>query len=156
MPRVTPEAPESSDDVVDSPTRWVAKHTRAYVASGGTDGHLFHGVPSLLLTTRGRRSGKLRRTPLYYGRDGDAFVLVASNGGAPEHPLWYQNLVADPAVHLQVGTEHHEGRARTATPEESPRLWELMDGVFGQYAGYRRKAPREIPLVVIDVEPAGD
>jgi deazaflavin-dependent oxidoreductase (nitroreductase family) len=152
----------------------VAKHVQRYVASDGAKGHRFYGAPSLLLTTRGRRSGKLRRTALYYGvypgdlepavgseadpdgrrrdRAGGRYVLVASNGGAKDHPLWYLNLLADPRVHLQVGADHYEGRARVATPEELPRLWELMTGVWPSYAGYRKKTRREIPVVVVDVD----
>jgi deazaflavin-dependent oxidoreductase (nitroreductase family) len=147
--------PEMSggDDVVDSPTPWVAKHIAGYVETGGRRGHRFYGAPALLLTTRGRTSGLLRRTALYYGRDGDAFVVVASNGGAAEHPQWYRNLAADPAVHLQVGAEHYDGRARTATPEERPRLWAAMAEVWPPYEDYRKRTDREIPVVVLEVVP---
>lgn len=143
-----------SDDVVDSPVDWVAKHVAQYVESDGRRGERFYGAPALLLTTRGRTSGLLRRTALYYGRDGDAFVVVASNGGAAKDPQWYRNLVADPEVHLQVGAEHYDGRARTATPEERPRLWALMTGVWTSYEGYQRRTKRDIPVVVVDVAPA--
>jgi deazaflavin-dependent oxidoreductase (nitroreductase family) len=141
----------ATDEVVDSPTGWVSRHIRRYVESDGAAGHEFHGAPSLLLTTRGRRSGKLRRTALYYGQDGDSFVVVASNGGAAKDPLWYLNVVEDPRVHVQVGAEHHEGRARVATGEERERLWALMTAVWPSYEGYRKKTRREIPVVVLDV-----
>jgi deazaflavin-dependent oxidoreductase (nitroreductase family) len=89
--------------VLDSPTGWVAEHIRRYVESDGANGHVFQGSPSLLLTTHGRRSGKLRRTALYYGQDGDRYLLVVSNGGAPRHPAWYLNLVEHPDVTVQIG-----------------------------------------------------
>ena len=101
----------SDEQVVDSPTAWVAKHINEYVASGGEKGHTWQGVPTLLLTTRGRKSRKLRRTALIYGRDGNSYVVVASIGGAPKHPLWYLNLVANPKVELQVGPEIIPARA---------------------------------------------
>src|SRR5258706_15598082 len=84
------------EEVVDSPTDWVAKHIREYVESNGRNGHLFRGMPTLLLTTRGRRSGIRRRTALIYGEAGDSYLVVASDGGAPKHPAWYLNLVEDP------------------------------------------------------------
>jgi deazaflavin-dependent oxidoreductase (nitroreductase family) len=143
---------DAAAEVVDSPTGWVAHHISTYVESDGEHGHDFRGAPSLLLTTRGRRSGVLRRTALYYGVDGESYVVVASLGGSPKHPLWYLNLVADPRVHLQVGAEHFEGRARTATPEEKPRLWKLMAAIWPAYDDYQKKTDREIPVVVIDVD----
>ena len=135
---------------MDSPTGWVAKHIKTYVESGGERGHRWRGVPTLLLTTRGRKSGKLRRTALIYGRDGDSYVIVASLGGSPKHPLWYLNLVADPNVELQVGPDTLRGRARTATPEEKARLWPKMAELWPQYDVYQKKTDREIPIVLVD------
>jgi deazaflavin-dependent oxidoreductase (nitroreductase family) len=103
-----------------------------------------------LLTTRGRRSGKLRRTPLFYGRHGDAYVVVASNGGAKQIPLWVGNIEADPDVTVQVRDRSFPARARRATPEERPALWELMNTIFPSYAGYERKAGHQLPVVVIE------
>jgi hypothetical protein len=80
------------DNPIDSPTDWARKHTETYVGSGGQDGHFWNGVPTLLLTTKGRRSGQARRTPLIYGERDGSYVIVASLGGAPKHPLWYENL----------------------------------------------------------------
>jgi deazaflavin-dependent oxidoreductase (nitroreductase family) len=140
----------ADEEVVDSPTGWVAKHITSYVESGGEKGHQWRGVPTLLLTTRGRKSGLLRRTALIYGRDGDSYVVVASLGGAPKHPLWYLNLVADPDVELQVGPHTLRGRARTATPEERTRLWPQMAAVWPQYDQYQKKTDREIPVVLLD------
>ena len=110
----------ASEEVVDSPTGWVAKHIKEYVETGGEKGHTWQGVPTLLLTTRGRKTGKLRRTALIYGRSGDSYVVVASIGGAPKHPKWYLNLVANPEVELQVGPDLKSGRARTADPKKGP------------------------------------
>lgn len=138
------------EEVTDSPTGWVAKHVEDYVATGGEKGQKWHGTDTLLITVRGRRSGKLRRTALIYGRDEDRFVLVASNGGAPKHPTWYLNLDADPEVELQVGADEFAARARTATGEERSRLWQMMASIFPQYEEYQRKADREIPVVVVE------
>jgi deazaflavin-dependent oxidoreductase (nitroreductase family) len=137
------------DEPMDSPTPWVRKHIRTYVESAGTKGTTFHGVQSLLLTTRGRRSGQLRRTALYYGRDRDRYLLIASNGGAKAHPNWYLNLTADPDVTVQVGPDVFAARARTADPAEKPRLWQIMTGLYPTYDDYQRKARREIPLVIL-------
>lgn len=141
----------ASEQVLDSPQGWVADHIRRYVATGGAEGHEWRpGVFTLLLTTRGRRSGKLRRTALIYGRDGDAYLVVASQGGAPRHPAWYLNLLADPLAQVQVGAETFAVRARTATPEEKSRMWRTMTAVWPAYDEYQTKTDREIPVVVLD------
>jgi deazaflavin-dependent oxidoreductase (nitroreductase family) len=140
---------EAPEEVTDSPTDWVAKHIRRYVESGGQDGHSYYGNETLLLTTRGRKSGKLRRTALIYARDGDRLVLVASNGGAPNHPSWYLNLLECPDVTVQVGAETFAARAGVAYAEERPRLWELMVSVFSRYAAYQRQTDRVIPVIVL-------
>ena len=114
------------DHPEDPPGDWQREHVRRYVASDGEDGHLWNlpwpelvhtpDAPTLLLTTIGRRTGRTRRTPLIYGRDGDRYVVVASAGGQPNHPAWYLNLRADPRVRIQVRAERIDGLARTATP----------------------------------------
>jgi deazaflavin-dependent oxidoreductase (nitroreductase family) len=148
----------ANDQIIDSPTGWVAEHVRRYVASDGADGGVLYGHASLLLTTRGRRSGQLRRTALYYGEDDGRYIVVASNGGAVRDPLWYGNIVADPAVTVQVGGDIFAATARDATDEEYPHLWGLMTGIFPTYDRYRvSAAPRVIPLVVIErVAPGND
>jgi deazaflavin-dependent oxidoreductase (nitroreductase family) len=141
--------------VYDSPRAWVRSHIRDYVESGGKKGHRWHGFPTLRLTTRGRRSGKLRRTALIYGHDRNRYLLVASSGGSPTHPLWYLNLVEDHKVVLQVGPDVFAGRARTANTRERPRLWRLMNEINPEYEQYQARAAkhgREIPVVI--VEPA--
>jgi deazaflavin-dependent oxidoreductase (nitroreductase family) len=140
----------SEEKVYDSPTGWVKDHIREYVESDGEKGFLWRGVTTLLLTTRGRKTGKLRRTALIFGRDGKNYLLVASKGGAPHHPLWYLNLAANPEVEIQVGAEKLKARARTASKEEKPRLWKLMAGIFPKYDEYQAKAGREIPLVILE------
>ena len=111
---------------------------------------MWRGLPTLLLTTRGRKSDKLRRTALIYGGDGANYLLVASNGGAPKHPSWYLNLVANPEVDLQVGADKLAARARSATPEEKLRLWQVMSKIFPLYNRYQAKAGRDIPLVIVE------
>lgn len=143
---------------LNSPTDWVAGHIRRYVDSGGEDGHLWYGpdgsrtegVPTLLLTTTGRTSGLPRRTALIYGRDGDRYIVVASQGGAPTHPLWYLNLLRDPAVNLQVGAEIFPAHARTATAEEKARLWPVMTAIWPPYDEYQTKTDRAIPVVILE------
>ena len=141
---------EQEEEVFDSPTGWVAKHVRSYVETDGRKGHLYHGMPTLLLTTRGRKSGNLRRTALIYGRDGDRYVLVASNAGATKHPAWYLNLLGQPNVDVQVGADKFSARARTASVEEGPRLWQRMASIFPQYDRYQKKTDRDIPVVVVE------
>jgi deazaflavin-dependent oxidoreductase (nitroreductase family) len=138
------------EEVTNSPTGWVAEHIRGYVESGGEAGHVWQGVPTLLLTVRGRTSGKLRRTALIYGRDGGRYLVVASKGGAPEHPSWYLNLVANPDVELQVGAEKFGARARSATAEEKPHLWSVMTAIWPDYDEYQKKTDREIPVVILE------
>ena len=141
------------DPVIDSPTRWVAEHIRRYVESDGADGHDWRGVPTLLITTRGRASGLRRRSALIYGRDGDDYVLVASKGGAPNHPMWYLNLVAEPEVEIQVGAEILTATARTATGEERARLWATMTRIWPDYDEYQTRTARLIPIVVVSPAP---
>jgi len=138
------------EKVYDSPSGFVQDHIREYLDSNGEKGFMWRGVPSLLLTTRGRKSGKLRRTALIFGRDGKNYLLIASNGGAPKHPLWYLNLVANPEVEIQVGADKLKARARTATKEEKPRLWKRMAEIFPRYDEYQAKAGREIPLIILE------
>jgi proline iminopeptidase len=107
-------------------------------------------VPSLLLTTTGRKSGEKFIFPLFYGQDGDSYIVVASKGGAPAHPKWYLNIVANPEVEVQVGTRKIKARARTATGEERARLWQKALEFWPPYADYQKKTEREIPVVVLD------
>lgn len=140
----------SGEPVYDSPQKWVRDHIEEYVASDGRQGHRWRGLPTLLLTTRDRKTGKLRRTALIYGRQEDSYLIVASNGGAAQHPLWYLNLVDDPQVEVQVGANQFIARARTAGPEEKSRLWPVMAAIFPTYDRYQQKTRRDIPLVILE------
>jgi deazaflavin-dependent oxidoreductase (nitroreductase family) len=128
---------------------WQLDHLREYVDSDGEQGHLWMGVPTLLLTTVGRRSGKARRTPLIYGEDNGRYVVVASKGGAPDHPAWYLNLDADARVLVQIKGDVFEARAHTATDDEKPALWRLMTEIWPAYDEYQTKTDRPIPVVVL-------
>jgi len=132
------------------PPGWQQEHARRYIESGGTDGHIWEGVPTLLLTTTGRRSGQPRTTPLIYGRDGDRYLVVASRGGAPQHPAWYENLTARPDVRVQVMAERFAARARTASKAEKPALWKTMAAIWPAYEDYQARTAREIPVVIIE------
>jgi len=129
---------------------WVREHAERYVETNGEDGHMWRGVPTLVLDTVGRRSGQPRRQMLIYGEDGGDYIIVASKGGAPENPLWYENLTANPEVQVQVKADRFTARARTATPAEKARLWPLMVGIFAPYAEYQTKTSREIPVVILE------
>jgi deazaflavin-dependent oxidoreductase (nitroreductase family) len=137
-------------DVQDSPVGWVNRHIKSYVESDGEKGHEWRrGVPTLLLTTTGRRTGARHRTALIYGRAGDDYVIVGSKGGSKKHPAWYLNLSADPHVDVQVGAETLSAVARTATGKERTRLWAMMNKIWRHYDGYQEKTDREIPVVVL-------
>jgi proline iminopeptidase len=138
---------------------WILDHAKRYLASGGTEGHMYKvtppgysemTVPALLLTTTGRKTGERFIFPLFYGKTGDSYIVVASKGGAPQHPGWYRNLVANPEVDVQVGTAKMKARARTATGAERAKLWEKALEFWPPYADYQKKTEREIPVVVLD------
>ncbi len=138
---------------------WMVEHANLYLASGGTEGHMYTRdvpgrgeitAPALLLTTTGRKSGEKFIFPLFYGTDGDSYIVVASKGGAPEHPGWYRNLLANPDVEVQVGIRKFKARARTAAGEERARLWKKALEFWPPYADYALKTKREIPVVVLD------
>jgi len=139
-----------SGEVFDNPTGWVARHIRRYVESGGTRGHTFNGNDALLLTTRGRRTGRLRRTALYYGRDGERYVLVATAVRAGGNPSWYLNLLDNPAVVVQVRSEIFTAIATPATASERPHLWRLMINLVPKYFVYEKRAGRDLAVVVIE------
>ena len=129
---------------------WMVEHMEKYLATNGEDGHVWRGVPTLLLTTTGRRSGRSLMLPLIYGTHGDHYVIVASKGGHPQHPGWYVNLAAEPTVQVQVGAERFTARARTASGDERAALWDQMAGVWPPYNEYQTKTEREIPVVVLE------
>jgi deazaflavin-dependent oxidoreductase (nitroreductase family) len=133
-------------------TQVLRAHQKLYIRSGGRAGHGMLGVPSLLLRTTGRRSGAERTNALIYARDGDDFLVVASNGGADNHPAWFLNLEANPDVGVQVGRERMAGRARAVdrSDPDFERRWRLVNSNNrDRYDAYQAKTSREIPLVAI-------
>jgi proline iminopeptidase len=141
--------------------KWMSDHVDRYLKSGGKDGHMYTikppgmdkeiTVPALLLVTKGRKTGEKYLFPLFYGdTDKGAYYIVASKGGAPDHPGWYKNLVANPDVEVQVGTKTVKARARTVSGAERAKLWEGALKFWPPYADYAKKTPREIPVVVLD------
>lgn len=138
---------------------WMVAHANRYLSSSGAEGHLYKvtppgrpemTVPALLLTTTGRKSGERFIFPLFYGETGASYFVIASKGGAPQHPGWYRNILADPQVEVQVGTVKMAARARTATGEERAQLWKKALEFWPPYADYQKKTAREIPVVVLD------
>ncbi|MGI9002779.1 MAG: nitroreductase family deazaflavin-dependent oxidoreductase [Pseudonocardia sp.] len=133
-----------------SPTGWVRDQTEKILASGTTDGVEIKGRPVILLTTRGVRSGKLRKVPLMRVEHDGGYAIVASLGGAPKHPVWYHNVKAEPHVELQDGTVTGDYRAREVTDEEKTLWWERAVAAFPDYADYQRKTERQIPVFVLE------
>ncbi|GAB2886165.1 nitroreductase family deazaflavin-dependent oxidoreductase [Streptomyces deserti] len=136
-----------------SPTQWVREQVELYESSGGTRGTTMQGRPVILLTSRGARSGKLRKTPLMRVEHEGRYAAVASLGGAPQHPVWYHNLKADPHVEVQDGPKKQDMTAREVTGAEKAEWWERAVAAYPPYADYQKKTDREIPVFVL--EPAG-
>lgn len=136
---------------------WIKNHVSRYLATDGADGYLMDAsmgggkgmVPTLLLTTIGRKSGTVYTLPLIFGRAGSDYVVVASKAGAPAHPAWYLNLEANPEVQVQVKAEKFTAHARTAQGAERAALWGKMVEIYGPYAQYQTKTDRQIPVVVL-------
>ena len=136
---------------------WIQEHVTRYLSTNGEDGYLWDAsigggkgmVPTLLLTTTGRKSGRSLTLPLIFGRAGADYVVIASKGGAPNHPSWYLNLEAHPEVQGLVKAEKFMARAHTASGAERAKLWQTMVGIYGPYEDYQKKTQREIPVVVL-------
>jgi deazaflavin-dependent oxidoreductase (nitroreductase family) len=126
------------------------EHVNRYKETDGAEGYDWQGTTVLLLTTKGRKSGQSRETPLIFDEHDGDYVIVASKGGAPEHPAWYLNLAEDPEVTVQVRGDRFGARARTAGADERPELWKLMNQSWPAYDGYQKKTDREIPVVVLE------
>ena len=138
-----------------SPRQWVADQVEQYEGSGGTAGFNWRDtdLPVIIVTNRGRKTGAIRKTPLMRVADGDNYILIASQGGAPKNPEWYYNLKADPNVEIRDKTEVHAMRVREVTdPAERARLWEIAVKAFPNYAEYQTKTDRLIPVFL--AEPA--
>jgi deazaflavin-dependent oxidoreductase (nitroreductase family) len=126
------------------------EHVRRYQATDGEEGHEWQGTTTLILTTKGRRSGKDRHTPLIYQQAGDNYAVVASMGGAPRHPAWFHNISDEPQVHVQVKGDRFPARARKATPEEKAELWPVMTKAWPDYDAYQERTDREIHVILLE------
>lgn len=133
-----------------SPTAWVRKQVATYEASGGERGNTIMGRPIVVITSRGVRSGKLRKNPVMRVEHDGVYAAVASQGGAPEHPQWYHNFLADPVVELQDGPEAHEYVAREIEGEERDVWWERAVEAYPPYAEYQQKTDRRIPVFLLE------
>ncbi|ARH89836.1 MULTISPECIES: nitroreductase family deazaflavin-dependent oxidoreductase [Streptomyces] len=133
-----------------SPTPWVREQVERYESSGGTEGTTMRGLPVIVLTTRGAKTGKLRKSPLMRVEHDGKYAAVASLGGAPQHPVWYHNIVADPRVELQDGPVRQDMTAREVTGEEKARWWARAVEAFPDYADYQEKTERVIPVFVLE------
>ena len=125
------------------------EHVRQYEATGGKIGHDWNGASCLILHTIGRKSGETRKFPLIYGRDSGDYVIVASKGGAPEHPGWYLNLLAHSDVAIQVRDKVIPVTARTGSAADKARVWPTMTAQWPDYDAYQAKSSREIPVVLL-------
>lgn len=142
-------------EYIPSPSPWVADQVQLYEGSGGTAGHTLRdtGLPVVLVTHRGRHTGAIRKTPLMRVADGSNYILVASKGGAPDHPQWYYNLKANPKVEIRDKTQVHAMRVRQVVdPAERKRLWKIAVETFPAYQEYQDKTPRLIPLFLAEPE----
>lgn len=126
------------------------EHVKRYRETDGEVGHDWRGASVLLLTTRGRRSGEERTTPLLYQPYEGSYLVVASKGGAAKPPGWYRNLEEYPEVGVQIRGERFSARARTAVAEEKPEMWRIMTEVWPDYDAYQERTEREIPVVVLE------
>jgi F420H(2)-dependent quinone reductase len=136
-----------------STSEWARDQATAYVESGGQRGNTLRDVPIVILTSRGAKTGKLRRTPLMRVEHDGRYAVVASLGGAPKHPVWYHNLKADPHVDLQDGPERVDMIAREVEGDERAEWWKRATAVWPDYDTYQAKTERQIPIFVL--EPAG-
>lgn len=141
---------QSPENPIDNSTEWVAAHIKAFDEPDGSGWPTQRGAPLLTLTTKGAKSNLWRRTVLIYGEDDGRFVIVASKGGAPTPPGWYLNLVQNPEVHVQVGDRKFRAMASTAASDQKPKLWDVMVGIWPDYANYQEKTDRVIPVVILD------
>lgn len=141
MPLTGEYEPSTSD--------WAREQAELLESSGGTEGTSLNGMPVVLLTTKGNKSGKLRKTPLMRVEHDGEYAVVASLGGAPKHPVWYFNIKAEPHVELQDGTEKADYIAREVTGDEKALWWERAVEAYPDYAEYQKKTDREIPVFVL-------
>ena len=140
-------------EYIPSPSDWVAEQVELYEGSQGTEGLTLRdtGLPVIIVTNRGRRTGAIRKTPLMRAVDGKSYILVASRGGAPKHPLWYHNLKAEPNVEIRDETEVYSMRVREVVdPAERQRLWDIAVAAYPPYQEYQEKTDRVIPVLIAE------
>ena len=140
-------------EYIPSPRKWVADQVELYEGSGGTQALTLRdtGLPVIIVTNRGRKTGAIRKTPLMRVVDGNNYILVASQGGAPKHPLWYYNLKADPQVEIRDKTKVYAMRVREVVdPVERQRLWDIAVEAYPPYQEYQGKTDRVIPIFVAE------
>ena len=137
-------------EYVPSPSAHAAKQVEQYESSGGRKGTTMRGMPVVILTTVGAKTGALRKAPLMRVEHEGTYAVVASLGGAPKHPVWYYNVLANPRVELQDGPEKHEYVAREVTGDEKALWWERSVAAYPDYADYQTKTDREIPVFVLE------
>jgi deazaflavin-dependent oxidoreductase (nitroreductase family) len=133
-----------------SPAAWVRDQVAEYESSGGTRGTTLRDMPVIVLTSRGAKSGKIRKSPLMRVEHDGSYAIVASKGGAPEHPVWYYNVVGDPHVELQDGPVKQDMTAREVTGAEKTTWWERAVAAYPDYADYQTKTDRQIPVFVLE------
>jgi deazaflavin-dependent oxidoreductase (nitroreductase family) len=133
-----------------SPFEWSRDQVALYEGSGGTEGLTLRDLPVIILTTKGAKSGKIRKTPLMRVEYDGTYAAVASLGGAPKHPVWYYNVVANPRVELQDGPVKKDYQAREVTGAEKAQWWERAVAAYPDYADYQRKTERQIPVFVLE------
>jgi deazaflavin-dependent oxidoreductase (nitroreductase family) len=130
--------------------KWVRDQVALYESSGGTEGTTIRGLPVVVITNRGARSGKLRKIAVMRVEHDGCYAAVASRGGAPTHPLWYHNMIADPHVELQDGTTKQDMVARELHGEEKALWWKRAVAAYADYADYQKKTDREIPVLLLE------
>jgi F420H(2)-dependent quinone reductase len=139
-----------TDEYVPSPSKRARDHVELFERSGGTQGNTMHGLPVIVLTSVGAKSGKVRKTPLMRVEHDGRYAVVASQGGAPTHPLWYHNLRAHPEVELQDGAVKRRYLAHEAEGEERGQWWQRAVDAFPNYAEYQTRTARQIPVLVLE------
>ena len=137
-------------DYEPSPEKWVRDQVELYESSGGTQGTTLRGMPVIVLTTLGAKSGKIRKAPLMRVEHDGSYAAVASLGGSPKNPVWYANVVAHPLVEVQDGPVRQDMRAREITGEEKALWWERAVAAYPPYADYQTKTDRVIPVFLLE------
>jgi deazaflavin-dependent oxidoreductase (nitroreductase family) len=140
----------ANEEYEPSTAQWVREHVEEFESSDGARGGDLRGMPIVVMTMKGAKSGKLRKVPVMRVEAGGVYAVVASLGGAPKNPVWYNNLVANPSVELQDGSERYDVVAREVTGDEKALWWERAVAAYPDYADYQARTTREIPVFVLE------